>query len=368
MKRNFLFISLTILSYILFSCGGSGKSGSPEAVAKKTNDLQAEKLNGEVKSVRQRVYWSLEKFGRIEKGKLQNMQAQDFLKVYDTDGFLIEETHFDSQDAEVTHKVISYNGKNQPLKEESNVAGKASAIVFTYENGLLQQKEISDEKGQMKERFAYSYDENNLVMDEDRYNEKDQLTQKIVNIYQRNKLVEKQYYWGGGTPYKRERFDYDEKGNIASIYTDKYEKKEPVADGHVEFLGYNSFNDYLTKNVYNKNDEKIEINDNSYDSQGNLTNRSTRKMKKEIIEYPEIIETTSTVDGEDIDDYIMEESGVVTDNIIREEIVNWLLQSGEAYEYTYDRHNNWTRKITYKINEKEEKVRQFYYEREIEYR
>ena len=369
MKHYQLFAILAVISLFIISCGGSNKSVENADTKAKENDLLAEKLSGDVQSVRQRVYWALDKFGRIEKGKLQNMKAHDFLKAYDKDGFLTEETYFDVNDVEQTRRVISYNDDNQRIKEEFYTVGKLTSVTnYSYEKNLLTEKEILDESGKLKERSSYIYYDNDLLMDEDRYGANEQLTQKIVHLYDsENLLVEKQYYWGGGTPYKRERFFYDSRGNVASIYNDKYDKKEPIFDGNIEFLDYNAFRNYLTKNVYDKNEEMFEINDYVYDQCGNLTYRSLKKLNKRTIEYEEVIETADFSYGEE-DDYIAENNDYASENIVRETITEWVFNSGEAYEYAYDEQNNWTRKITYKIDDKENKTRQFYYERIIEYR
>jgi len=369
MKRIPLFIFLAVLPFVLFSCGGGSSSGSDSqnqaaTVSKEINSLKADGLNGDIKSVRQRVYWSLEKFGRIEKGKLQNMKAQDFLKVYNEDGFLIEETHYDVSDKEMTRLVISYTGKNKPEKEVFYTEGKLTSVTnYTYENNVLKQKETLDENDKLKERYEYSYYDNGLLMDEDKYGANNQLAQKTVHTYNDSgKLFEKQYYWGGGSPYKKETFKYDENGNSSTVKTDKYQKKDPIFDGLIEYEDYNSRNDYQTKNTYNKESEKVETVDYVYNAYGNLTTYLIKKLTKETVKY----EVDEIVDAEDsgIDDYIVKESG----GVVTEVVNNWVISSGESFEYTYDAQNNWTRKITYKIDSEETHSRQFYYERIIEYR
>ena len=174
MKANFLLV--LALSLMMVSCGGgsgsssktAGTSGTGEVT---TNDLTKERLSGKVKSIRQRVYWALEKFGRIEKGKLQNLRAQDYLREYNEKGFLTEETFFDLRDSVVSARKITYSQPGQIEKEELYDGKKLSSVIrYTYENGKLQQKEISDGEGKLKERYAYSYYDSGWLMDEDKYN------------------------------------------------------------------------------------------------------------------------------------------------------------------------------------------------------
>ncbi|MDR3095029.1 MAG: hypothetical protein LBU62_10395 [Bacteroidales bacterium] len=386
MKANFLLV--LALSLMMVSCGGgsgsssktAGTSGTGEVT---TNDLTKERLSGKVKSIRQRVYWALEKFGRIEKGKLQNLRAQDYLREYNEKGFLTEETFFDLRDSVVSARKITYSQPGQIEKEELYDGKKLSSVIrYTYENGKLQQKEISDGEGKLKERYAYSYYDSGWLMDEDKYNAGNQLAQKIVHVYDDktsdNKLSEKQYYWGGGSPYKKETMEYSasnfrvpgdiavpEKEMLASIVTTKYQNKEEIFDGWVKFENYNQFGDYQTRTLFDKNDEKIEISEYSYDKYGNLTRFETRKrLITPVAEPTEPAEPQEpNEDGEESEEDIEEDEAGEDINGDR-----WDAGTGAWYDYACDEQNNWTRKITYKIEAIDrESIRQFYYERTITY-
>jgi hypothetical protein len=357
----------------MFSCGGGGKDAKSSGNTQegKINDLSKERLNGKVKTIRQRVYWAQEKFGRIEKGKLQKVRAQDYLKEYDKSGFLTEETYFDLRDSVISSHKITYGDEpGQITKEEFYDANKpTSTVTYTYEGDELKQKEITDVAGKQKERYAYTYYDNGLLMDEDKYNAANQLVQKIVFQYNASKLpTEKQYYWGGGAPYRKEELKYDTNNNLCAVVTYKYVEKEPVFDGSVSYLQYNGTGNYQEKEIYNNEEIKTEINEYTYDQYGNLTEYSISKfIVNKINEVLEVVENAETAGNEATDG----ETETVVETVVEtvETAVEtdspgeWAQGTGALYEYVYDENNNWTREITYKTEPIAKPVRQFYYER-----
>ncbi len=365
-RQSFFIVGLLSAVIALSSCGGSKtkpefSSSSNEGTFDAAANFQKSGLQGNVISVRQRVYWALEKFGRMEKGKLQNMPYEDFLKVYNEYGLLVEETHFDAKDSIVSRQVNTYD-KTQLKKEEFFNTKKCTAIIeYSYEGNLLKQKDIQDGDGKLKERYIYSYYEGTkLVQDEDKYNSAGKLVQKIVHVYDGEQISEKQYYTGSGYPFKKEYYAYsaDERTNISTISYYKYENKEEVYDGKTEYSDYNSFGKYKMKVVYDKTDQQLEITQYSYDDQGNIIESTISKPKK--------IEASLTVSEAESVGKEVDESESSTE--ISEE-QEWLMSSGATYEYSYDDLFNWIQKITYKIDEATgKKNRQFYYERIIEYR
>jgi hypothetical protein len=362
MKTNIL--PVLALSLMMVSCGGGSGSKSGTGISgtsgdvTTTNDWAKERLNGKVKSIRQRVYWSLEKFGRIEKGKLQNIKSQDYLKEYNDDGYLTEETFFDARDSVVSIRKITYSKPGQIEKEELYDGKKLSSVIqYTHEKGKLQQKEISGADGKLKERYAYSYYDSGWLMDEDKYNASNQLSQKIVHVYDSdNKLTVKQYYWGGGSPYKKETLAYSHEG-LANVVTTKFQNKEEIFDGRVEYDNYNKFDDYEYRAVFDKDENKVEINEYTYEKYGNLLRTNTRKQLMKAVVEPVEEPQEPVEDGEESED---------VDESEDENVERWDSGIGAEYDYTYDEQNNWTRKVTYKIDNGET-TRQFYYERIVSY-
>ncbi len=374
--------TLIICSTIFASCGGGGEQqqqanetgGTAVAESKKKpdNDLQKEHLSGNVVSVRQRVYWALEKFGRLDKGKLQNLPNHDFLKVYDKDGYLIEETHYDVNDKVVSNKKIEY-GKSHRISKEEFYKGDSldEYIVYTYDdNGKLTKKEKFGANGKIKESNGYIYYPDGLLQDEDLFKANGELSCKFVYIYDNSKLVEKQKYWGGGTLAQKEYFTYNANGNLSGVTVEKYNNKIASFVSRTGYEGYNLFGDYLAKTSYDEQGEEKSKTYYVYDPQGNLTEaiiKTTNVIVKmvEVVDEAPIEETTGydSIDGESV---------ATTTEIRLEELKTQTEhQSGNTYTYEYDDNKNWIKKITYKVNDfdaPEEKTRQFYYERVISYK
>jgi hypothetical protein len=363
---------LIICSALFSSCGGGGgnnQNGTTGAGTgaggekKPANDLQREHLSGNVTSVRQRVYWALEKFGRMDKGKLQNLPAHDFLKLYDKDGFLIEETHYDVNDKIVSNKKIEY-GKAHRIDKEEFYKGEAldEYIVYTYdEKSRLVKKEKFDGSGKIKEWNEYIYSpETGLLLDEDLYKANGDLSTKFVHVYDKSLLIEKQKYWGGGTLAQKEHFCYNPSGQLFETSVEKYSNKQASFVSRTRYEDYNSFGDYMLKTEYDeKGEEKSKIY-YSYDPYGNL--------KESIVGVIKITTQTVTTPADEF--YEGGDEGYFEPEVYQEQ-TRTEQQSGNAYTYEYDDHKNWTQKITYKINDSnapEERTRQFYYERVIGYK
>ncbi|MDR3236768.1 MAG: hypothetical protein LBT48_08630 [Prevotellaceae bacterium] len=377
MKKQLLIAGGVICTLMAASCGTAVTTETPEAKISR-NDLSKERLNGNVKTIRQRVYWSQEKFGRIEKGRPQKLKSQDYLKEYDEDGFLAEETFFDLRDSVISRRKITYDKPGQIVKEEVYDGLKLSSVVnYTYENETLQQKETTDGEGKLKERYVYVYYESGLLMDEDKYNADNKLSQKTVRTYDDyNTLKEKQYYWGGGSLYKKESLQYygesDQDAVLASVTTVKYENKKPIFDGHVAYDRYNQFGDYQQRTVFDKADIPTEVHEYSYDQFGNLTEYIVRKI---VIHETVKTEETEDSEADESDDTVDVVETIAETEVNDDELSNtgseWDYGTGDFYEYSFDEKNNWTRKITYKLTNvtdvAKESARQFYYDRTITY-
>ncbi len=364
------------LCCLLYSCGGgSGKNGSSSSneTSKIESDLQKERISGNVTSVRQRVYWSLEKFGRIEKGKLQNMSRQDFLKTYDKDGFLTEETHYDATDNIVSRQTWAYTNSHLPKKTVSYKGNNelTDSTVYSYnDRGKLVKMEKFNAEGKSVTRNEYTYyEDTGLLMDEDIY-QNDKLNLKYVHIYQGGKLIEKQRYWGGGSLAGKEYFRYA--GNYTTeVRAEKYQNKDASFVSHTEYANFTEFGDYELKIGYDESgNERTKI-EYMYDQYGNLTEYTPFAMhSKEFVateSYDEYVEDDSEAEGEDDGNKAIEVTEVDTPQVGT--IEYWTPEIGDAYTYEYDDHKNWTTKITYKVDQsKEERTRQFFYERIITYR
>jgi hypothetical protein len=348
--------SIFIISCVL--CAACGGGGGKKSAAKVENpigvsDLQKERISGKVESVRQRVYWAVEKFGRMSTGKLQNMPTQDYLRKYDKDGFLTEEIYYDASDKEVSRKKVEYGSKHLVAKEEFyKDATLTESIVYTYnDKNLLVKKEKISSEGQIKEKTEYTY-KNGLLEDEDLYKDGKLIT-KHVHVYKGTKLVERQKYWSGGSLAQKEFYQYNSDGQLEELFAEKYNDKIPSFERRIAYSAYNSWGDHESQIEYDeKGSQKVNIR-YSYDTYGNLLEAISTTLK--LLNTPIQVE-----EGNENEEKT-------------EDIVEFLeLQTGNAYTYEYDEHKNWTQKITYKIttngNGEQEKARQFYYDRVITYR
>ena len=364
MKKAFLI--LTGISLLLCACGGKDKKQKSTSsnltatiAAGVTNDLQKERIRGNVDSIRQRVYWCLEKFGRMEKGKLQNLPQHDFLKLYNNAGFLIEETHYNSENKITSIKKITYNDVNMPQTEEIyKGVDLDERIAYTYDANKLAKKEIFDKDDKLKEKTEYIYyPDTGLLMDEDWY-KGEIFSVKYVYLYENYLINEKQKYWSGGSLAQKEYYRYNEAEELITYNSEKYQNKQVNFDKLIEYFDYNSFGDYCKKINYDQNGNEIELFDYLYDSNGNLT--ATNAYIMVTLKQTEVNETE--IEDDEIDD----DSEI--DWSDDENTNTWQLKSGEEFTYEYDAQRNWTQKITYKLSPNAEKVRQFYYERIIYYK
>ncbi|MDR1199908.1 MAG: hypothetical protein LBK94_13020 [Prevotellaceae bacterium] len=365
-------IFITVSCLLLFACGGgkkqnsdSGQSAKSSGTTKANSDLQKERIYGSVDSVRQRVYWCLEKFGRMEKGRLQNLPQYDFLKVFDKDGFLTEEIHYNSEDKIISHRKITYNDAHQPLTEDIFKGDELDEhIVYAYDNKTkLTKKEKFGKDDALKEKVQYIYyTDSGLLQDEDWYkSDGTTLSLKYVHLYENTLLREKQKYWGGGSLAQKEYYMYNDKGNLITYTSEKYQNKTVSFDKQINYSDFNSFGDYYEKINYDNHDNEIAKSTYIYDKYGNLTKYQNLEKK--------YIEAIEQIDNENINNEETDEDDNDSDD--DDDVINsgwWELKSGESYIYEYDSFNNWTQKITYKITSENESTRQFYYEREYHYR
>ncbi|MDR0506076.1 MAG: hypothetical protein LBH32_04575 [Dysgonamonadaceae bacterium] len=359
-----LVISVAVACLSFASCSGNSqqkKTDNESTIDTAVDsDLKKELIAGKVDSIRQRVYWCLEKFGRMEKGKLQNLPVHDFLKVYNKAGFLIEETHYNVNSEVVNSRKITYNADNLPASEELFKGVELSErIVYTYnEKNSLAKKEKFDGYGKSRERTEYSYyNDSYLLMDEDLYKD-GKLSVKYVYIYENSQLTKKHKYWGGGSLAQAESYKYDYDNHLASVFSETYKDKIAKFEKHIEYGEYTRFGEYGIKIEYDANGSQTAKITRTYDDFGNLTSYVPAALKQVADETDET-EVNVEIRGEDIEYEEYEETTPKQE---------WVSSPGDAYEYTYDDKNNWIQKITYKITENGERVRQFYFDRVIYYK
>jgi len=299
----------------------------------------------------------------MEKGKLQNWEQHDFLKVFDNAGFLTEEIHYTSENKITSQRKLTYNTSHQLLTEEIFKGDDLTErIVYTYNasNKLISKEKFGkDEK--MKEKIEYSYyKDSGLLQDEDWYKSDGTLSLKYVHLYEDNKLSERQKYWGGGSLAQKEFYTYDN-GNLILYTSNKYQSKTMIFDKQIRYSDYDKYDDYYEKETLDAEGNVISRTTYAYDNYRNLT--QSVDFEKKYAEPVEIVENES-------DDASEEEADETEISDTNADSYDWWweVKTGDDYEYENDARNNWTQKITYKLNSNYERTRQYYFEREYHYR
>jgi hypothetical protein len=317
----------------------------------------------------------------LEKGRLQNWEQHDFLKVFDKDGFLTEEIHYTADDKITSHRKITYNNLHQALTEELFKGDDLTErTVYTYnKNNKLVSKEKFGKDEKSKEKIGYSYyEDSGLLQDEDWYKSDGTLSLKYVHLYENNLLGERQKYWGGGSPAQKEYYRYDDDGNLITYNSYKYQNKVEVFDKLIRYSDYNSFGDYYEKMICGEEGNEKERTISIYDAHGNLTEYvNSVKKYSEAIEVEMLVadetEATGTdteaeteVETEEVETQVETSDEGLGSDLIADEW--WDMKQGDVYTYENDEKGNWVQKITYKTNSANERTRQYYFERTYHYR
>ncbi|MDR2466425.1 MAG: hypothetical protein LBD35_03440 [Prevotellaceae bacterium] len=408
MKKYFSLTLSVIAAAILFaSCGGGGgnrpkESVIPEEPVKKPvkvkTDLDRELIAGRVTSVRQRVYWCLEKFGRLEKGRRQNLPVSDYLKVFNEKGFLTEEVHYDANDKVANMRKLAYGADGLVASEEIYKGATLSEkIVSSYDSRRrIVRREVFDNAGKLKSKVEYSYNAEQNETDEDIFDSSGKLSAKFVSKYENELLMERAKYWGSGSLAAKEYYTYNNENKLIELAS--FKGADATFDKKTSYEDYEGEN-YTAKVSYDVMDEKIEKTFYAYDKAGHLLarmtyvnsppppvaapaaandsaendseneqeNESDSKKENEPENEPEKSETE--IEGE----------GKESEKPLPTEILRSFKGTGDIYVYSFDKQNNWTRKISYKIDRQfeassfeelggtrevsDDATRQFYYER-----
>jgi hypothetical protein len=392
MKKYFsLTLSVITASLLFVSCGGGGgnrpkESVIPEEPVKKPvkvkTDLDRELIAGKVTSVRQKVYWCLEKFGRLEKGRRQNMPVSDYLKVFNGQGFLTEEVHYDANDKVVNMRKLTF-GTNGLVASEEIYKGEtlSEKIVCSYDDRRrIIRREVFDNAGKVKSRTDYTYNTEQNETDEDVFDGNGKLSAKFVCKYENSLLMERAKYWGGGSLALKDYYTYDDSNRLIELAS--FKGTDESFDKKTRFEDYEGEN-CTVKVSYDAMDEKTEKTYCAYDRSGHLLARMTYFNSRPVPVAPPAGAESNTT-AEDEQESEPEASGTESEEQESEkpapaEILQSFRGTGDIYVYSFDSHNNWTRKISYTIDRQFEAstfeelggtqevsdaaARQFYYER-----
>lgn len=162
----------------------------PSYAQKQINDLEKLKLSGNIRTIEQRGFKAIEKFGEV-------ISESSIIDIHDSNSLI----QFDANG-----NIISIN----LLDLEGNIGGK---IYYTYLN-QIQKIPVQGHKleGELK------YDGNQNVSEIIYYNEDGTLDFKIINKFDKsNNLIEKKIYEAQGVLNAITKHKFDNFGNIIEI-------------------------------------------------------------------------------------------------------------------------------------------------------
>ena len=270
------------------------------AVAQKqTKQLAELGLKGMVKFMAERSYVALDNFGKPVKGERANDNA-DY--TFNKTGSPAEQNIYNQNGSLRVRYTYRYNASDKLTEQNLYNPGGAlkSKFKYRYNNGNLVEQSLFKPGGGLISKYTYEYDSRSYQTVYNWYNSDGVLDEKTIYLYD---VKGNQVAWrsvnAGDTALIQAVYQYDNKGNMTE------------------------------EKLYKANDSLDKKTIFSYDAKGNQT---------EIKEYDSAFTK------------IINYKYNAQNNIV-EEI--WLDKNGDqleqyTYKYDYDKHLNWTKKITYR--------------------
>lgn len=336
MKKIIASIPLLLIAFI--SCDKKDENATFQ------NDLKTYNLNGNVKSIQERSY---EFVGGDAKGglKRENVATYDVDLEFDKNHQLISEKSilpdgkvFNLKTFEHKKKMLlqeeflpndviyktkyTFNGDNNTIISKRDKNGnQIHKTVNTFLNGNLTQKRLFDKDDQLIERYEYKSDKNGNQIEAARYNLYEALYKDVYEYDRKNNKI------------SEARFDKD--NNL--LYKIQTTYKDSLI---TEIIGLDSKLNHISA-------EK-----RSYDSKGNLLNRSFQDLISE--EYTQ--ENNQYDSSSNLIEWSLIINKVVSQKIkykydshknvtqIDKLDENGNVQESRKYLYEYDKQGNWIRK------------------------
>ncbi len=311
-------------------------------------------LNGIVKSVKQFQYTAVEKFGEIEIGS-KTKGPTHYYRVYDPQGFVLEETQYANKGFKVTGRVTwSYDVNNKNVKifdyDSKNSITKETTKLYDDNQNLIERYYL-DNLGQLINTTKFEYDNNNNWIESSEYNNEGALVSKVINVYDKHKnrieyghysadasLIEKRtlkldaelkefesrVFNHNGLALKK-TIEYDSLNRPIQI--DFYTEKEYYWKERLTYI-YNDLGKIVKQEYLSRYGTRNHT-DNFYDNEGNLI-RS--------VEY----DMYGMINKETLKKY--NEDGLIIEEIVHRP--KDFYRNKETYEY--DSSRNWIQKIEFK--------------------
>jgi hypothetical protein len=276
---------VTVASLLFFSCNKSKEI---------KNDLQNQNLYGNVKSITEKTFFAVEKFGKIVKG---DKYWYDFVSISEYDEWVFNSyIEFNNKgyiikSFSIIKEENEYNDKNQLITKQylSKNLKIASTETYIYDNkGYLiesnnnfskdKTKYLNDKDGNCIELNQYdsignlfnkvktniSYNkEGDRIEERKSYNDDGSFSSHLKTIFDKNgNEIESCYYDESGKIYQKINSKYNSK-NLLIEYTEKQEYQKNVNEGWTKLIEhkYTKFdsNKNWTEKIEYKNGKPVEI-------------------------------------------------------------------------------------------------------------
>jgi len=241
--------------FVLFSCSSCSTKHAKMSIK---NDLSKEHIKGNVKRIKEISNFTIEKFGKIEKGDFFTSMKIE----YDEEGDEIERISYNSVGIMDAKRIIKYDDNKNKIEQNWYKSDGSLENRRTYKN---------DDKGN---------------------------------------IIEENYYESNGNLYGVFNYKYDNKGNkieetlftngqFNNRFTFKYDNKENL----IEKDAYTNHGKIDQINVYKYDENHNEIEESDYYSDGRLIKKFTSKYKYDLYGNWIKMINQSTIDEREIEYY-----------------------------------------------------------------
>lgn len=243
--------------FAFVSCGGNDDNNG-----KTETDLKILNFLGKVKSVKESSYKAIEKFGKIEKGKLTHSFQSNYFKKFNEQGNITYEELYDEDGNIDSKKTYKYDVNNNIIEYVSLDSDGTSNLVLKYSYDNIGNMIESNRrgKGAFKNDFKkiYSYNNEGKVIEESGIGN-DGITYMNKLKYEGENLIEINHYKSDGSLQYRGIINYDNNSNV------------------IEKIKYNANGDIDSKEIFDYDNNSNLVNSQNYDSDGKLERESNYK-------------------------------------------------------------------------------------------
>lgn len=276
-------------------------------------------INGKVKSIETKTYYTNKKFSEIKKGKLK----EHSLVVYDEDGYMLSQN---CRTSKFNMKILYEYDSNWKILKESVFEKEVLdyEMIYKYDlNGNLIESLINSPNDTYCIGTNYEYDSKGNLIKEHMKNTEDFDREEIHKYDSEGKKIEF-YSYSNGEPNSKNIYKYDSKGNTIGI--DYYDSKEELIGKH--------------KYEYDSKGNQTEL---VYLANGRLIKKNISNANKKLIE---IYYCNSAEDLYLKHKYNYNSLDNLTEKCSYDSNGNILYN--ETHEYELDQNNNWTKDIVLK--------------------